>query len=281
MPEPIVTHVSDTALWIAADRAVETRRPDSLFRDHLADRLAGERGHAIARRMHPGSSNWAVIVRTRLIDDLILDAIDDGVDRVLNLAAGLDTRPYRLPLPASLTWIEADFPDLIDDKERALAGERPLCQLRRERVDLADAAARGAFLDRALTGARRALVLTEGLLVYLEPSQVQAIARDLHARPAIHSWMMDLTSPGVIKMVHKRARRVLGDGVQMKFAPVEGVRYFEPLGWKAADVRHYFREGVRLHRVPRWMRPFALFPDPDPAHLGDRPWGGIVRYERA
>jgi methyltransferase (TIGR00027 family) len=280
MSEPIVTHVSETALWIAADRARETRRPDSLFRDHLAERLAGEHGHRIARRMHPGSSNWPIVVRTRLIDELIHDAIEDGADRVLNLAAGLDTRPYRLPLPASLTWIEADFPDLIDDKERALAGERPVCQLRRERVDLADAAARAAFLDRALAGARRAVVLTEGLLVYLEPSEVQAIARDLHARPAIHSWIMDLASPGVLKMVRKRARRVLSDGVQMKFAPAEGVRYFEPLGWKAAEVRHYFREGVRLRRVPRWMRLFALFPDPDPTRLGDRPWGGIVRYER-
>src|SRR4051812_22270841 len=98
--------VSETAHWIAAYRAMETRRPDAIFRDPFAARLAGPLGDKVPKAIPP----WPMIARTRVIDDLILDSIGAGVDRVLNLAAGLDTRPYRLALPKSLRWIEADLP---------------------------------------------------------------------------------------------------------------------------------------------------------------------------
>src|SRR3974390_3284890 len=103
-----ITHVSDTALWVAMYRAMETDRPDAHFRDPLARKLAGERGEAILRGLPDGkSAAWAMIVRTSVFDDMILKAVRErGVKAVVNLAAGLDTRPYRLDLPADLEWIE-------------------------------------------------------------------------------------------------------------------------------------------------------------------------------
>ena len=103
---PVVTHISDTALWVAVLRARESKRPDAIFRDPFAERLAGERGDRIAQALSaPIQNDWAIVVRTRLIDDLVMTSIAEGADRVLNLAAGLDTRPYRLSLPPALTWI--------------------------------------------------------------------------------------------------------------------------------------------------------------------------------
>jgi methyltransferase (TIGR00027 family) len=116
------------------------------------------------------------VARTKVIDDLIIEAISDGCDRVLNLAAGLDTRPYRLDLPEDFPSIEADLPQLLAEKERALADETPRCRLSRHAVDLADPAARDAFLNEELAGATKALVLTEGLLMYLEDSDVRALS---------------------------------------------------------------------------------------------------------
>src|SRR2546428_480566 len=82
---------------------------------------------------------WPMIVRTAVLDELILRAIErDGVDTVLNLAAGLDTRPYRLPLPSSLRWVEADFPDVIAYKREQLTGERPVCAVEHVGIDLTD-----------------------------------------------------------------------------------------------------------------------------------------------
>src|ERR1700760_3899255 len=131
MSETRAGSVSETAHWIAAYRAMETARPDAIFRDPLASRLAGPHGAA-----PKGIPPWPMIVRTKLIDDLILDSVRSGVDCVLNLAAGLNTRPYRLELPKSLRWIEADLPALTEWKEAALAGENPVCSLVREKVDL-------------------------------------------------------------------------------------------------------------------------------------------------
>src|SRR5258706_4438391 len=149
MADAVVSNVSDTAMGVAQYRANESARPDAIFRDPLAARLAGERGRAMLaampRRLRSG---WSIVARTKVIDALVPTWVAEGCDRVVNLGAGLDTRPYRLALPASLTWIEADLPALVDEKERLLAGETPRCPLSREKVDLADDGARRAFLSK-------------------------------------------------------------------------------------------------------------------------------------
>jgi O-methyltransferase involved in polyketide biosynthesis len=62
---------------------------------------------------------WSLVVRICVIDELILRSIEqEGIDTVLNLGAGLDTRPYRLSLPSSLHWIEVDFPAILNYKEQ-------------------------------------------------------------------------------------------------------------------------------------------------------------------
>ena len=77
------------------------------------------------------------MARTKIIDDVIIEAIGDGCDKVLNLAAWLDTRPYRLDLPPDFAWVEADLPQLLAEKEQVLADQTPRCRLTRHAVDLA------------------------------------------------------------------------------------------------------------------------------------------------
>src|SRR5262245_31411359 len=99
--------ISDTARWMAVYRARETERPDAHFRDPFARRLAGERGERIADSI-PSSNrySWSFVTRTVLFDRFISEEVARGADLVLDLAAGLDARPYRLDLPASLPWVE-------------------------------------------------------------------------------------------------------------------------------------------------------------------------------
>jgi methyltransferase (TIGR00027 family) len=279
MPEPLIANVSDTARWVAVYRAWESARPDALFSDPLADRLAGDRGRAIAARApRQTRSGWWMIARTKLIDDLIAASLAEGCDRVLNLAAGLDTRPYRLDLPPTLDWIEADLPALVDEKDRLLAAERPRCQLTRERVDLADAAARDAFLTRATRGASKILVITEGLLTYLDDDQVRALGHDLD-RPPVRWWILDVASPGIAKMIKRKMGQQL-DNAPMKFAPPEGVAFFEALGWKARDIHSLYRSALRFGRLPLFLRLFSFLPEPDPRKPGSGMWSAVVRFER-
>jgi methyltransferase (TIGR00027 family) len=277
-----ISNVSDTARWVAAYRAQESARPDALFNDPFAARLAGPRGFEIAANMpsEMRRHSWPMVVRTQVIDELIATSLREGADVVINMAAGLDTRPYRLPLPQTLRWVEADLPAMVDEKERLLSGETPRCELVRERVDLADAEARRAFLDRALAGKTRALVITEGLLIYLGADAVRGLASDLAARREIEWWMLDLASPGILKMIKKQTRSLLQGSAEMRFAPTEGVAFFSALGWKALEVRSMLREGVRLRRVPRLLRIFSFFPDPPADRPGNRPWTAVVRFRR-
>lgn len=275
-----VSNVSDTARWVAVYRAWESARTDALFRDPYAELLAGERGRAIAALMpRQARSGWPLIARTKLIDDLVEAAIAAGCDCVLNLAAGLDTRPYRLELPAALRWIEFDLPALIEEKERLLATAQPRCQLRRIKVDLADGGARAAALQAALGPARSALAITEGLLIYLEDAQVRALSADLLAQSGIRGWVLDVASPELLKMLGRTMGRHLAQA-PMKFAPPDGVAYFEALGWTGVEVHSILHAARRLRRLPFWLRLFALFPEPNPRNLGRWRWSGVVKLER-
>src|SRR6478752_3402371 len=92
--EPLIRNISDTARWVAVYRARETERPDALFRDPFAARLAGKRGEEIAAEVLKRSRNdWSLVLRTYLFDQFITDYVCGGGDLVLNLAAGLDARP--------------------------------------------------------------------------------------------------------------------------------------------------------------------------------------------
>lgn len=248
MAHESIQDVSDTALLIAAFRARESARPDALFSDPLAGRLAGERGQALADA-HPRGyiTGWMTAIRTVIIDDLILARVAGGCGTVLNLGAGLDTRPYRLPLPAGLRWIEADYPRSIARKEAALAGERPRCHVERVGVDLTDADRRRAFLAEALAGAGRALVLTEGVVPYLDLDQAGGLASDLRARPEVAAWIVDYFAPQAMRFRGRSFRRRM-ENAPFRFAPPDWAGFFAERGWRAGKAVYIAEEADRRGR---------------------------------
>ncbi len=258
-PHPIRT-VSDTAHWVAFYRAMESERDDALFHDPWARRLAGPAGERAVRTIPRGRATaWAMVVRTAVMDEMILRLVhEEEVDVVVNLAAGLDTRAYRLPLPDSLRWVEIDLPGILEEKRAVMAGEAPCCALRSIAADLADAAARATALDDALAGARRALVVTEGLLVYLGEEHVGALARDLYAHPACEWWLTDLASPQLLRIMGRSYSRGLDEAVRFRFAPESGSAFFLPFGWREAEYRSILLEAHRLHREMRGAWLFRL-----------------------
>ncbi|MCL2451109.1 MAG: SAM-dependent methyltransferase [Polyangiaceae bacterium] len=253
----VVEGVSDTARWTAYCRALESERPDALFCDPFARSLAGERGRTIAEEMpaaagmRPGASGFAPVlaVRTAVFDDLILESIEaTRAGAVLNLGAGLDARPYRLPLPPSLVWIEADEPAILEAKAVVLAGERPACKVERVAVDLADDVARRSAFDRVAAAHERVVVVSEGLLIYLDEAVVATLARDLRARAPMQRWVLETMSPEMVRR-NMRARGKALANAQWKFAPPDGFDFFRRHGWSLAARRPFFAEACRLGRV--------------------------------
>src|SRR5215813_13040545 len=114
-----ITHVSDTALMVAACRALESECADGFVHDPFAARLAGERGMAILKAMpRPEVLRFGIGVRSHFLDELLLELLGaEKIATVLSVGCGLDTRPWRLKLPPDLRWIEVDFADMLDYKE--------------------------------------------------------------------------------------------------------------------------------------------------------------------
>jgi methyltransferase (TIGR00027 family) len=276
--EPLIRNVSDTARWVAVYRAQETERADAIFRDPFARRLAGERGEQIAKLMPLGSDNaWSMITRTFLIDQFINAEVQRGADLVINLAAGLDSRPYRMQLSSSLRWVEVDLPEILDYKEGILCDEKPVCLLEHVRLDLSDLSGRRELFARLGHSAKRALIITEGLMIYLTPEAAGELAADLAEPATFHSWIVDIASPGLLRMLRKRMAPQLREAAPFKFAPEEGPAFFTRYGWKPVEVQSLLKNAAQLKRLSFMLRLFALLPENEKSRR-DRPWSGVCLF---
>ena len=251
-----IEHISDTAKWVAVYRAMETQRPDAIFRDPFAERLAGAQGQAIVDGMKQGRAMaWAMIVRTAVFDEIILERIRNGnVDVVLNLAAGLDARPWRMKLPPALRWIDVDHPGILDHKAQIMKDEKPVCDYEAIALDLADVTRRRSLFSQIDADSSRVLVVSEGLVIYLQPNDVAALARDLHSARHFQWWVFDLISPQLLVMMQKMWGKNLDAGnAPFHFAPAESTDFFRPFGWEEREYHSAMDDARRLHRQMKFM----------------------------
>ena len=280
-PSPI-RNVSDTALWVAIYRAMESERPDRIFNDPYARRLGGERGEAIVHSMPKGAATaWPMVVRTAVMDEIVLRCARQGAATVLNLAAGLDARPWRLDLPGSLRWLHVDMPEMINYLREHMADEKPHCDVEFVAADLRDAEARLELFARAAAHGP-VLVITEGLLVYLTPEQVGELARDLHDMAHARWWLLDIASPRLRKFMERsRWLAKLQANAPMQFFPEQGTAFFDPFGWREQEFRSTWDESFRLQRTMRGAWFFKLLSKLQPkAQLeAGRRMSGIVLLE--
>ena len=277
--EPIIRDIADTARWMAFFRAEESERSDAVFHDPYARRLAGERGQQIASAIEFSRANsWSFVARTHLFDVVIERHVAEGFDTILNLGAGLDTRPHRMALPASLTWIEADLPQMIAYKEAMLAGERPACRMQRICVDLADRGSRLDLFERVGVGASNVLVTTEGLIAYLTEEEVGSLAIDLARQPSFKRWALDMGSPGLLALARAQMGILDASGTPLKFGPEEGEDFFRSYGWRAIETRSLLKTAAVLNRLSPQMMEFASMPEPE-GPKGEIPWSGVCLFE--
>ena len=188
------------------------------------------------------------MIRTCIIDDYIRSGLSaDGTDIVLNLGAGFNTRPYRMDLPSSLLWIEADYPSMIEYKESRLATERPRCRLERVKLDLADSSARHDVFARTEAGGQRLLCFTEGVVPDLTPADVGALADDLHRLTHLRHWIVDYFSPAVIRF-RQRGLKGQMQNAPFRFTPDDWFGFFAVHGWALREIRYLVEEARRLRR---------------------------------
>ena len=255
--------VARTAVLVAAIRAKESERDDRLFDDPFADRLAGDAGREMLERLIASvgdQSTTQIVVRTRFWDEALLRATRAaGAPRqVAILAAGLDSRAYRLPWPAGTTVFEVDQPAVVVAKTELLAGEQPRCERAIIGVDLADDWS-GVVQSAGLDPGAPTAWLIEGLLQYLDEDAVRTLFARVDALSAPGSVLLyDVVGKTLLEAPFMAVLRqsMAEQGSPWLFGADAPGELAEDLGW-SSHVTDIAEPG---NRWGRWHAP-AVPPD--------------------
>ncbi|ORV18478.1 class I SAM-dependent methyltransferase [Mycobacterium celatum] len=125
----IVSSVGYTALLVAGWRAVHATSPDPLVRDDYAKLFVTASGdpYLTGVMANPPTSETATAfprlygVQSRFFDEFFVAATGSGIRQAVIVAAGLDSRAYRLGWPSGTTVFEVDRPKVLEFKSRVLA----------------------------------------------------------------------------------------------------------------------------------------------------------------
>lgn len=260
----LASSVGATATLVAAARALATNSEDPIIDDPFAAPLVRAVGVEFFTKLVDGATDPAqfgagygptmsqltngMAARTRFFDDFFRDAGKAGIRQAVILAAGLDSRAYRLVWPAGTVVFEIDQPDVIEFKTRTLAGlgAEPTAQRRTVSIDLREdwpAALRAAGFDPSLATAW----LAEGLLIYLPPEAQDKLFDTIHELSAPGSAVATEFVPGLKDFDADKAREAaagfqqLGVNMDMPSLVYHGERhsaadYLAAKGWQTTGI---------------------------------------------
>jgi len=257
-----------TAVGVAYIRAGESQRDDRLFDDQLAARFVAASGWSVpdgamdadeATRGYWGALVQWVVVRTRFLDEQVLEAAANGCRQFVLLGAGLDTRAFRLDWPAGAYMFELDLPDVLGFKENVLRDSGAVARCARTAIstDLL-----GAWPEALTSGGfradRPAMWVAEGLLIYLTPEQNDTLLREVTKLSAAGS-VLALTlrthsdrEPVIDQsMAEGPTREPTFRTMWKSRAPDDPAGWLEEHGWDAESFDAYARATDYGRPIPR------------------------------
>jgi hypothetical protein len=189
---------------------------------------AGKRGQLIESKLHENAC--AIAVRTYLFDSCLPSR--ESSDMSVHLAVGLDSRPYRLQLPASLHWVEVYLPELTDSKRDILSAEKSHCPLDIVKPHFGDEPRRRHLCSERNRRGECAMVISEELLTYLDEGKVTSLASDPHDQPHFICWLVGDVSPRALEWVNCKCRyRFEAANSPMTFAPSDWRKFPQQARW--------------------------------------------------
>lgn len=249
---------------MAGLRQREAHRNDAYLVDPYAAALTGDSLPIVDLLTDLGGPSEVVITRGRLGDEMIRQALLAGVDQVAILAAGTDTRAFRLDFPRKVTVFEVDLPGQLAAKFATLArvGAHPSAQLVMVEADLREDWA-PAITEAGLVPARPTAWLVEGLFYYLEPRHAESLLHRLSGLSAPGSRLaLDVPHPRYYsEPANERFLRYMADRGSPFVLGVENpADWLAPFGW---DARGYLAEDLVAGKVPGLPPAPARLSNPD------------------
>ncbi len=253
----IRTSVGQTALFVATARALEAQKPSPAAVDPLAEVFCRAIGgdwadvldgaapdHQLKTDFGEHFVNFQAL-RTKYFDTYFQAAAADGVRQIVLLAAGLDSRGYRLDWPGGTVVYELDQPQVLEFKRDALArhGDVPTADRREIAVDLRDDWPR-ALIDNGFDTSRPSAWIVEGLLIYLPAVSQQQVFLGIDAlsAPGSHAGIEESIpmEPDVYQN-KKGEKRVFGNDQFYDLVYNEQVQpaaeWFGARGWRGGTTR--------------------------------------------
>ncbi|KJK56563.1 SAM-dependent methyltransferase [Saccharothrix sp. ST-888] len=253
--------VSYTAQWTAAARAVESELPEgALFTDPFARELAAPRGFELLDKYGGGGLLPFIAIRTKYLDDSIQAVLrDTGIRQIVLIAAGMDTRAFRLEWPSGAMVYEVDHSALVVEKGRRLAAldAEPAVERREVRADLAEEWL--PSLHRAgFDPERPTLWVAEGLMFFLTEDQAARLLGTLGSVSAPGSWLaVDFVSKALLRSPFSRTflRGLQEDGTPWLFGTDEPEKFLAAGGWQVRDLKEPGDPGAGQGRWPYEVQP--------------------------
>src|SRR6201996_765393 len=244
----ITTSVGSTALFVATARALEAQKPNPLVVDPYAEvfcrAVGGDAADILDGKIPDHQLKTADFgenfvnfqaARTKYFDDYFRRAADSGVRQVVVLAAGLDSRAYRLDWPAATTVFELDRPQVLDFKREVLTGHgaQPRAERREIAIDLRDDWPQ-ALRDSGFDAAKPSAWIAEGLLIYLPAAAEEQLFLGIDSM-AGHGSHVAIEDGAPLEQDDFQAKldeeRAGGDGQRPLFQVVHNERHAPAADW--------------------------------------------------
>jgi methyltransferase (TIGR00027 family) len=268
----ITTSVGSTALFVAAARALEALKPVPLAVDPYAElfcRAAGGSWAGVLDGVEDDGPTYSRLrndfgeffvnfqgARTKYFDAYFRQAAEAGVRQIVLLAAGLDSRAYRLRWPDGTVVFELDQPRVLEFKREALSrrGDSPTAERREIAVDLRDDWSQ-ALRDHGFDPSKPSAWIVEGLLIYLPAAAQHQLFSGIDALASSGSWLAveeSVPMPQEAFEAKRDEERAAGHentfftlAYNEQYAPAE--TYFSSRGWTAVTtpLSEYLRRAGR------------------------------------
>lgn len=243
-------------MFVAASRALEARKPDPVAVDKYAEAFCRAVGGDWAVAVdgtdpeHPLQTEFGKdfvnfqAVRTKFFDEYFARAIEAGVTQVVLLAAGLDSRAYRLPWADGTVVYELDQPQVLEFKRDTIErlGEAPTAERREVAIDLRDDWPR-ALQESGFDPSRPSAWIAEGLLIYLPATAQERLFAGIDALAAPGSFVgIEEAIPMPDEAFQAKRAEAVSSGEENAFftlvynqqhAPAQ--QWFGERGWEAAE----------------------------------------------
>lgn len=253
--------VSYTSQWTAAARALESERDDPrLVKDPYARDLAAPRGFELLKKYGGGGLKEFVAIRTWYLDQAITTAVaETGIRQVVLIAAGMDTRAFRLELPSDVTVFEVDHQSLLQEKRRRLdaLGAKPTVNRLEVGTDLA-----GDWLPDLLASGfdrtKPALWIPEALFFFLTEEQAATLLQRMQFVSGPGSQIaVDILSKSLLKSPATQLflAALRKDGTPWLFGTDEPETFLKKNGWTITELKEPGEKGVAEERWPYVVQP--------------------------